>query len=109
MLAASQRMASRFVAAPGAASALTLQVQGATLARYAELQRLLDPLGAKLVEVSGDRLEYRLNASPDQLRAQLGLAHLQEVPAEPAPAADPNAQPAPNPAVPRGDVLRFRW
>ncbi|MCY1272603.1 hypothetical protein D9M68_297080 [compost metagenome] len=111
MLAASQRMASRFVAAPGEASPLTLQVQGANLARYAELQRLLDPLGAKLVEVSGDSLEYRLNASPEQLRAQLGLANLREMPAEQAPPApaDPNAQPAPNPAVPSRNVLRFGW
>ncbi|MCY1544722.1 hypothetical protein D9M68_806220 [compost metagenome] len=110
MQAVSGRLASRFVAAPGAATAMTLQVEGANLARYAELQRLLEPLGAKLVQVQGNSLEYRLNASPEQLRAQLELAHLQEMPAEePQPAADPNAQPAPNPAVPSRSVLRYRW
>ncbi|MBO3276481.1 DUF2066 domain-containing protein [Pseudomonas schmalbachii] len=110
MQAVSGRLASRFVAAPGAATAMTLQVDGANLARYAELQRLLEPLGARLVQVQGNSLEYRLSASPDQLRAQLELAHLQEMPAEePQPAADPNAQPAPNPAVPSSSVLRYRW
>lgn len=110
MLAVSQRLAPRFVGAPGAASALTLQVQGANLERYAQLQKLLDPMGAKLVLAQGDNLQYRLNASPDQLRAQLGLAHLQEAPAEPAePALDANGQPLPaQPAAP-SNVMRFRW
>lgn len=109
MLAVSQRLAPRFVATAGAASALTLQLQGATLERYAELQRLLDPMGARLVVAQGDTLVYRLNASPDQLRAQLALAHLQEVPAaDSAQPVDANAQPqAPAPA--KANLLHFRW
>lgn len=110
MLAVSQRLAPRFVGAPGSATALNLQVQGATLERYAQLQRLLEPMAAKLVMAKGDSLEYRLNASPDQLRAQLALAHLQEAPAEPAaPAVDASGQPVPPPPAAPGNVLRFRW
>ncbi|MCY1271420.1 hypothetical protein D9M68_294500 [compost metagenome] len=119
MLAVSERLAPRFVVAPGAASggALTLEVQGADLARYAELSRLLEPFGARLQQVAGDRLIYQVNASAEQLRAQLALAHLQEVAAPaPAPAPTPAAE-APGegaalpavPAAPRGDVLHFRW
>lgn len=106
MLAVAQRLAPRFVAAPGTASALTLQVQGATLERYAQLQKLLDPLSAKLVQAKGDSLEYRLSANPDQLRAQLALARLQESPAEPAAAASANAQVQPAVA---GNVMHFHW
>lgn len=136
LLALSERLAPRFVAAPGAASNLTLEVQGADLARYAELQRILEPFAAQLQRVEGDRLIYRVNASAEQLRAQLALANLQEMPAEVAPvdtaaataapadasqpaAAQPSANepaagvpaagtPAPQ-IVPRDDVLRFRW
>lgn len=121
LLALSERLAPRFVVAPGAASSLTLEVQGADLARYAELQRILEPLGAQLYRVEGDRLIYRVSASAEQLRAQLALLHLQEMPAEAAPVdagqapleqaatGEPAAgEPAPQ-LLPRRDVLRFRW
>lgn len=112
MSAVSQRLATRFVVAPGAGQDLELEVQGANLARYAELSRLLEPFGARLLKVEGDRLEYRVNASPEQLRAQLSLTGLQESAAEaptaPAPSADPQATPAPQ-VVPRNNLLRFHW
>jgi hypothetical protein len=109
MLAVSERLATRFVATPGASSALTLQVQGATLERYAELQRLLEPMNAKLLMARGDTLVYRVNANPDQLRAQLALAHLQEAPAsDAAQPVDANAQPAASQPANR-NVLNFRW
>lgn len=112
MSAVSQRLAPRFVVAPGAGQDLELEVQGANLARYAELSRLLEPFGARLLKVDGDRLEYRVNASPEQLRAQLSLAGLQEsaaeVPAAPVPSAGPQAAPAPQ-VVPRDNLLRFHW
>ncbi|VTL97300.1 Uncharacterised protein [Pseudomonas aeruginosa] len=108
MLAAANRLSSRFVATPGAATGLTLQVQGATLARYAELQRLLDPFGARLVGVQGDRLDYSVKASPEQLRAQLGLAQLQEVPAASAP-VDASAPPSAPGAAAVPSQLIFRW
>ena len=67
-------------------------------------------MGAKLVEVQGKSLVYRVTASPEQLRAQLALARLQEAPAEPAqPAVDANGQPVPNAAVPKQSTLRFHW
>ncbi|WP_252271110.1 DUF2066 domain-containing protein [Pseudomonas subflava] len=108
LLAVSERLAPRFVVKPGAAGALTLEVQGADLARYAELERLLEPFAARLQRVKGDQLVWQVNASAEQLRAQLGLAGLQEVPADAAPldaGAEPQATPAPAPA----NVMRFRW
>ncbi|NBA97752.1 DUF2066 domain-containing protein [Pseudomonas sp. R5(2019)] len=101
MLAVSQRLAPRFVARPGAASNL-LQVQGMNLARYAQLLRTLEPFGPRLKSVNGDKIVYQVNASPDQLRAQLSLVQLQELPAETAPApVTPPVQPFTG--------LRFRW
>ncbi|MDM8349429.1 DUF2066 domain-containing protein [Pseudomonas sp. sp1636] len=111
LLMVSERLAPRYVVAPGAATSLTLEVQGADLARYAELQRILEPLAAQLHKVEGDRLIYRVNANAEQLRAQLALVHLQEVTAE-APPVDasqaPSGEPAPR-LLQRDDVLRFRW
>lgn len=113
MLAVSQYLAPRYVVAPGAAKELTLEVLGADITRFAELDKLLQPLGGKLLSVERDRLVYRVTASPEQLRAQLELARLQEVPAEPAP-LDGNAAPVapdqPQAAQPEPDtVLRYRW
>lgn len=111
MLAVGERLAPRFAASPSAASHLTLQVQGADLARYAELSRLLEPFDAHLQLVEGDTLVFRVNASPEQLRAQLSLARLEEMPAPQAqaPQDEPGvAQPAPA-LVPRGDRLYFHW
>ena len=110
MLAVSQRLAPRFVVKPGVATEQLLEVQGMNLEHYAALERLLEPFGARLQEIDGERVLYRVNGSAEQLRAQLGLARLQEVPpgeglapapqtatAEPVPAAAPAAE------------LRFRW
>lgn len=102
-LAVSQRLAPRFVSRPGMAQGLQLEVQGANLARYAELQRLLEPFAARLQWAQGDRLSFRLNASPEQLRAQLALGRLQEGSvaadtAAPVAAVTPGAAP-----------LQFHW
>lgn len=121
MLAVSTRLAPRFVARPGASSNLQIQIQGVNLARYAELGRVLEPYGPRLREANGDTLVYKVSGNPDQLRAQLGLAKLQELPAEQAPVAPiaPAPTPAPVPgaadqpaqaATPKPfDGLRFRW
>ncbi|WP_282356350.1 DUF2066 domain-containing protein [Pseudomonas sp. PS01303] len=115
MLAVAERLAPRFVAKPGASGQQTLEVQGMNLEHYAALLRLLEPFGVRLQSVDGDRIVYRVNGSADQMRAQLSLAKLQELPAEaPAPLAPPPAvagaapvaAPAPTPAAPS---LRFRW
>ncbi|MEO4047871.1 DUF2066 domain-containing protein [Pseudomonas sp. CAU 1711] len=106
LLAVGQRLAPRFLVKPGASGALTLEVQGADLARFAELERLLEPFSARLLRVKGDQLVWQVNASAEQLRAQLGLAGLQEVPAEAAPldaSGAPQAAPAPT------NRMRFRW
>ncbi len=107
-LAVSQRLAPRFLVKPGAASALTLEIHGANLARYAELERLLEPFAARLLRAKGDLLVWQVNASAEQLRAQLSLAGLQEVPADAAPLdASANPQAAPAPAA--ANLMRFRW
>lgn len=137
MLAVLQRLAEHFVAPPGAATDLELWIDGADLSRYAELERLLEPLGARLLRAEADRLVYSVKASPEQLRAQLGLLRLQEIepgealePALPAdeagktsapvavPEADAQTEPATDArAVPEAassaqvpaNRLRFRW
>jgi hypothetical protein len=120
MLAVSVRLAPRFVSAPGAAKGLTLVVQGADLARMAQLEQLLKPFNARLRLAQGNTLTYQINASPEQLRAQLALGQLREVsvpapaqapaPLEPlSPMAQPGmVQPASAPAS-NPDVLTFSW
>ena len=100
-LQVSQRLAPRFVTRPGAAQGLQLEVQGANLQRYAELQRLLEPFAARLQHAQGDRLVYLVNANPEQLRAQLALGRLQEATAAAAP---DTVAPAAN-----GATLKFHW
>ena len=116
MLAVAERLAPRFVAKPGASGQQTLEVQGMNLEHYAALLRLLEPFGVRLQSVQGDRIVYRVNGSADQLRAQLSLAKLQELPAEaPVPAApvQPAVEGAPAVAAPTpaavAPSLRFRW
>ncbi len=118
MLAVSQYLAPRYVVAPGAASDITLEIIGADVARFAELDRLLEPFGGSLLRVESDRLVYRVNASPEQLRAQLSLARLHEVSEDELPldARQPmgegpeGTEPAQPPADSQGGtVLRFRW
>ncbi|QGZ31901.1 DUF2066 domain-containing protein [Stutzerimonas stutzeri] len=133
MLAVSTYLAPQYRVAPGETSEITLEVLGADVDRFAELDRLLEPFGARLQRVESDRLVYRLNASPEQLRAQLALARLQEVPADEFEAASPAAEapadasdalpidaqaPLEAPAQPavqatppaeQGELLRYRW
>ncbi|QJI27886.1 DUF2066 domain-containing protein [Pseudomonas sp. ADAK18] len=111
LLAVSERLAPRFAVKPGVSSEQLLEVQGMNLERYAALGRLLEPFGGHPLRVDGSRIVYRVNGSADQLRTQLSLAKLQEVPAgeTPAPVQQPavdGAQPAP--AEPQAQ-LRFRW
>lgn len=127
LLAVSERLAPRFVVAPGASTSQVVEIIGADLSRYAELQRVLEPFGAQLQSVQADRLTYKVSATAEQLRTQLALLQLREVSADElaaeAPAADepatpvdaaqapvePPAEPAAARTVPRDDVLRFRW
>ncbi|MFW0754577.1 DUF2066 domain-containing protein [Pseudomonas sp. H11T01] len=114
LLAVSQKLAPRFVAKAGVSTEQLLEVQGMTLERYAALGHLLEPFGAQLQRVEGDRAIYRVNGSAEQLRAQLGLAKLQEVPAGEAVAPVAAAQPvvqgaAPVTAPAPTAQLRFRW
>ncbi|WP_028621676.1 DUF2066 domain-containing protein [Pseudomonas sp. Ant30-3] len=116
MLAVNQRLAPRFVVKPGASGEQLLEVQGMNLERYATLGRLLEPFRGRLQSVDGDRILYRVNGSAEQLRAQLSLAKLLEVPAGevPAPVApvqpvDGSTAPVPAPAPVVMPQLRFRW
>ncbi|WAP64955.1 DUF2066 domain-containing protein [Pseudomonas fortuita] len=119
MLAVSSRLAPRYVARPGASSQMQVQVQGMSLQRYAELARVLEPYGPRLQMAEGTTLTYGVTGNREQLRAQLGLAKLQELPADQAPAMPPapapsasatGEQPAPATPAPKPfDGLRFRW
>ncbi|NUT88157.1 DUF2066 domain-containing protein [Pseudomonas corrugata] len=116
MLAVSQRLAPRFVAKPGVATEQSLEVQGMNLERYAALGRLLEPFGGQVQRVEGDRIVYRVNGSAEQLKAQLALAKLQEIPAGEAVAPTPAVPPATDGTVPAAAPapaptasLRFRW
>ncbi|MFJ4343733.1 DUF2066 domain-containing protein [Pseudomonas sp. NPDC089401] len=118
LLAVGNRLAPRYVTRPGSSGQVLLQVQGMNLQRYAEMSRVLEPYGPRLRMAEGGTLTYAVNGSREQLRAQLGLAKLQElpgdqVPATPAPVAAGTApQPgasAPAPAAKPFDGLRFRW
>jgi hypothetical protein len=116
MLAVSERLAPRFAAKPGASTEQLLEVQGMNLEHYAALGRLLEPFGGRPQSVDGDRILYRVTGSADQLRAQLSLAKLQEVPAGQAPTPTAPVQPAANgsapvvaPAPAPTPQLRFRW
>lgn len=103
--AVSMRLAPRFVSQPGAAQALQVQVQGANLQRYAQLQSLLAPFAARLQRVADGQLVFSVNASPEQLRAQLALAQLQE-----GPASSPDAEAvAPVAAAAAPGLLQFHW
>lgn len=107
MLAVSQKLAPRFAVKPGISSEQLLEVQGMTLERYASLGRLLEPFGGQLKSVEGDRIVYQVNGSAEQLRSQLGLARLQEVPAgETQSLSGIQAQGS---QAPDGVTLRFRW
>ncbi|MBD8480469.1 DUF2066 domain-containing protein [Pseudomonas coleopterorum] len=113
LLAVSQRLATRFVAKPGASTEMTLAVEGMNLERYAQMGRLLESYGARVRTVDGDKVVYRVTGSAEQLRAQLGLAKLQEVPYQ-APVLPVDAQavpgaPAPAPAAQPAPDLNFRW
>ncbi|WP_409317279.1 DUF2066 domain-containing protein [Pseudomonas sp. KCJK9016] len=113
MLAVAERLAPRFVARPGASGQQTLEVQGMNLEHYATLLRMLEPFGVRLESADADRIVYRVNGSADQLRAQLSLARLQELPAETTAPVTPQpevagAAPAAAP-TPTSPSLRFRW
>ena len=80
LLAVSERLAPRFVTKPGATTGLLMQVQGMTLERYAQLLQLLEPFGGRLKSVQGDNIVFEVSGSAEQVRSQLSLAKLQEIP-----------------------------
>ncbi|AXA66147.1 DUF2066 domain-containing protein [Pseudomonas oryzihabitans] len=122
------RLSKKFVSRPGTTQPLTLVADNSNFERYAQLQKVLEPLSSRLVKVEGTQLIYNLTANPDQLQAQLGLAGLQPAsapaataaPATPAAATPgapvdatatpsaPVAQPASS-AQPARTTLYFRW
>ena len=104
MLAVAQRLAPRYVAKPGVAGDLSVEVGGMTLDHYAEMGRLLEAFGGQVKAVNGDSVTYKVTASADQIRAQMALAKLQEVqpPAAgvPVPEVAPASGAAPTPVAP---------
>ena len=92
-LAVSKFLAPKYTVAAGEVEEITLEILGADVDRFAELDRLLAPLAGRLIRVESDRLVYRLAASPEQLRAQLALARLREVTADEMPLETPPVEP----------------
>jgi hypothetical protein len=96
---------------------MALEVQGMNLERYAQLGRLLEPFGGRLKSVDADRVVFDVSGSADQLRSQLSLAKLQEVPAADVASVPVNAGQAPVPGaapIPQApqtsaQTLHFRW
>ena len=110
LLAVSQTLAPRFAVKPGVSSEQLLEVQGMNLERYAALGRLLEPFDGQPQRVEGDRIVYRVNGSADQLRTQLSLAKLQEVPAGDVSVQQPPADGAQPAVAPEPQAqLRFHW
>jgi len=85
LLEVSQRLAARFaIAAPSAdGPAISLQVRGANLERYAALSRTLAAFSAQLLQVDGDKLLWQIHTAPDTLRTHLKLMRLHEDEAPP--------------------------
>ncbi|MEB0205846.1 DUF2066 domain-containing protein [Pseudomonas sp. CCC3.1] len=108
LLQVSERLAPRYAVKPGVSTEQLLQVQGMTLERYAQLGRLLEPFGGQLISVDGDRIVYQVNGSTEQLRSQLGLAQLHEVPAGQVQSVATDGQ-APGAVTASGPQLRFSW
>lgn len=113
MRAVSLRLAPRFVTRPGSGRDVQVRVEGMDLPRYAELGRVLEPYGAQLRQVDGGTLTYAVTGNREQLRAQLGLARLRELPVDAQPAPVPQAEGreagAPAPSAEPFDGLRFGW
>ncbi len=73
-----QRLAERFAIKPGEGESFTVRVAGVDLERFVLVERLLQPFAAQLTEVTKDYAQWQVRSSPEQLRAQLTLANLQE-------------------------------
>ena len=108
LLQVSERLAPRYAVKPGVSTEQLLQVQGMTLERYAQLGRLLEPFGGQLISADGDRIVYQVNGSTEQLRSQLGLAQLHEVPADQVQSVATDGQ-APGAVTAPVPQLRFSW
>lgn len=108
------QLAARFVVADTAQQGqFMLVVHGVTdLGRYAQLERLLEPFNPKLLGAQADRMSYQLQASREQLAAQLGLAGIIAAPeARPQvqPGVDANGQPVLPAADSAGMAEHYRW
>jgi hypothetical protein len=109
MLTISERLAPRFAVAPGASSTFEVQVSGIDLQRYAQLQQTLEQFDARLLSMRGTQARYQVNASEQQLKAQMELIHLRETSAEPSEGAiDAGETPVPE-TTPAAKTLYFTW
>jgi len=82
LLAVSQRLAERFAIASSTAEesqTLNVEIRGINLERYAQLESTLAAFPAQLVQLSGDRLLWRINAPLPTVRAHLALLRLHEL------------------------------
>lgn len=74
----SQHLAARFAIKPGQGELLSLRIDGVNLERFVLVERLLEPFDAKLLGMNKNYAQWQVRSTPEQLRAQLALAHLHE-------------------------------
>lgn len=73
-----QRLAERFSIKPGEGESFEIRVAGVDLERFVLVERLLEPFSAQLREVTKEYAQWQVRSTPEQLRSQLALAHLNE-------------------------------
>lgn len=79
LLAVSQKLAPRFAVSRESGQAIQLVIEQVDFARYAEIERMMQPLGARMVSMGNDELKYTVNASSEQIAAQLELLGIHPV------------------------------
>ncbi len=109
-----QRLAERFAIKPGQGETFRVRVAAVDLDRFVLVERLLEPFAAQLEEVTQDYAQWQVRSTGEQLRAQLALAHLTEMPlpelSQEQPTADRVSATLPAQAAPSSEpLLYFTW
>lgn len=73
-----RHLAQRFAIKPGEGELFEVRIADVNLERFVLLERLLEPFSAQLRQVTQDYAQWQVRSNPEQVRAQLGLANLQE-------------------------------
>ena len=77
-----QQLAQRFAVKPGEGHALMVRVAAVDLERFVQVERLLEPFAVQLHTVDKNYVQWQVNSSVEQLKAQMALGGLHEQTAE---------------------------